>query len=164
MRRTRFKPEIKKNQTFTLNVTSMTDMFTILLVFLLQTFATDEVAIEQAQGIRLPTSTTEKNPVDGVNVSITRQELKLDQKVLAQVKNDEIDIAAIESGDSNFIKPLFNALKKINDEMEKKKDHRLGRVLFQADQELPYSTIRKVMYTASMAGFPNVKLITTIRD
>lgn len=164
MRKNRFKPEIKKNQSFTLNITSMTDMFTILLVFLLQSFAAGEVAIEQVQGIRLPTSNTEKNPVDGVNVSITQQELRLGQKILAQVKNNDIEAAAIESGDSNFIKPLFDELKKINDEMEKKKDHRIGRVLFQADQELPYATIRKVMYTASMAGFPNVKLITTIRE
>lgn len=164
MRKNRFKPEIKRNQSFTLNITSMTDMFTIMLVFLLQSFASGEVAIEQAQGIRLPTSTTEKNPVHGVQVSITRQELKLEQKVLAQVKNDDIDAMAIESGDSNFIKPLFDELKKINDELEKKKDHRVGRLLFQADQDLLYATIRKVMYTASMAGFPNVKLITTIRE
>ncbi len=45
MKRNRFRPEIKKNQSFALNITSMTDMFTIMLVFLLQSFASGEVQI-----------------------------------------------------------------------------------------------------------------------
>ena len=164
MRRTRYKPEIKKNQSFTLNITSMTDMFTIMLVFLLQSFAAGEVPLEQATGIRLPASITEKNPVDGVKVSITMNELKLDQKLLAEVKNRDLVASAIDPQDSNFIKPLFEELQKINTELTAKKDHKIGRILFQADQDLPYSTLRKVMYTASMAGFPNVKLVTVIRE
>ena len=57
----------------------------------------------------------------------------------------------------------FEELQKIN-KSDKESDKSLakgGRILFQADRELPYSTIRKIMYTASMAGFPNLKLVTT---
>ncbi|MGZ3690987.1 MAG: ExbD/TolR family protein [Pseudobdellovibrio sp.] len=160
MKRNRFKPEIKRNQTFALNITSMTDMFTILLVFLLQTFASGEVQIDPVNNLRLPTSTTEKNPVDGVHVSISQNELKIDEKLLAHVQNNEVEKIAFDSRDSNFIKPLFDELQKKNKELGDKKDIKLGKLLFQADQEIPYSTLRKVMYTASMAGFPNVKLVT----
>lgn len=138
----------------------MTDMFTILLVFLLQSFAAGEVQIDAAEGVRLPSSTTEKNPVNGVKLSISPTALKFDQTLLAKVSNNLIDQSAIDSSDSNFIKPLFDQLEEIN-----KKDPKLakmGKVLLQADESLPYSTIRKIMYTASMAGFPNVKLITTV--
>lgn len=161
MGRTRFKPEIKRSQSFSLNITSMTDMFTILLVFLLQSFAAGEVQIDMVEGIRLPSSQTEKNPVDGIKVSLSKTELRLDRTALAQVTNNEIEAKAIDPKDTNFIKPLFEQLQKLNAELETKKDIKLGKILFQADQELPYSTLRKVMYTASMAGFPNVKLITT---
>lgn len=159
MGRRRFEVPIKKNQSFTLNITSMTDMFTIMLVFLLQSFAAGEVNIEPVAGIRLPQSSTEKNPVDGVKLSISPTELKFDQKVVALVKNQNIDNASIDANDSNFIKPLFDELQKFNKDNEKLA--KTGKILLQADQELPYSTLRKVMYTASMAGFPKLKLVTT---
>lgn len=158
MQRKRFKPEIK-NQSFSLNITSMTDMFTILLVFLLQSFASADVQIDPVEGLHLPTSNTEKNPVNGVKIIITQNELIIEKEKLAQIKNNQVDSAAIDAKDSNFIKPLFAALQKINKEAVAGKE-KPGKILFQADQEIPYSTIRKVMYTASMAGFPNLKLVT----
>jgi biopolymer transport protein ExbD len=162
MRRSRFKVEVKKNQSFGLNITSMTDMFTIMLVFLLQSFATSEVQIDPVQGLRLPTSVSDRNLVDGVIISISPTELKIDQKIVALVNNKDIEKASIDPTDRNFIRPLFTELEKLNKEYEAKKDIKLGRVLLQADQDLPYSTLRKIMYTASMAGFPNLKLITMV--
>ena len=159
MARRRFIPAIKKNQSFGLNITSMTDMFTILLVFLLQTFASGEIAIDPIQGVRLPSSTTEKNPIDGARISISPTELKFDQIKVADVQNNSIVQAAIDPSDSNFIKPLFDELQKFNKSHEKLA--KTGKVLFQADRDTPYATLRKVMYTASMAGFPNLKLVTT---
>lgn len=152
----------KKNPSFTLNITSMTDMFTILLVFLLQSFAAGEVQIDPIEGVRLPSSSTEKNPVDGVKISISPKALLIDQKKLASVENSSIEASAIDSKDSNFIKPLFDELSKINKDNEKLA--KTGKVLFQADQELPYATLRKVLYTASMAGFPNIKMVTTVSN
>jgi biopolymer transport protein ExbD len=160
MARNRFKVPIKKNQTFGLNITSMTDMFTILLVFLLQSYNAAEVNIDPVQGVRLPTSASEKNLVNGVKLSISGSELKFDQTVLAKIENNKIEQAAIDPNDSKFIKPLFEQLQKFNKENEKLAQ--TGKVLFQADQELPYGLISKIMYTASMAGFPNLKLVTTV--
>ena len=137
-------------------------MFTILLVFLLQSFAASEVQIDSVKDLRLPNSVTEKNPVDGIKISMSQTELKIDQKLIAAITNNEVDKASIDPADANFIKPLFDELQKINADLESKKDIKLGKVLLQADQELPYSALRKVMYTASMAGFPNLKLVTTI--
>lgn len=162
MKRKRFQLDVKKNQTFGLNITSMTDMFTILLVFLLQTYASSEVPIDPVEGLRLPSSNTDRNPVDGVRISLSPTALKFDQKTIANVQNKVIDTAAIDEKDSNFIKPLFEELQKYNKENEK--SPKIGKVLFQADQDLPYSVVRKVMYTASMAGFPNLKMVTVVGD
>lgn len=158
MKRTRFRPEIKRNPSFVLNITSMTDMFTILLVFLLQTFASADVQIDPVDGLRLPSSNTDKNPVNGVKINLTQDELTIDKVLVAQIKNKEFESSSIDANDINFIKPLFEALQKINNNKINKETQ--GKILFQADQELPYSLLRKVMYTASMAGFPNVKLVT----
>jgi biopolymer transport protein ExbD len=160
MKRKRFSVDVKKNQTFGLNITSMTDMFTILLVFLLQTYSTNDVQIDPVNGVRLPASNTTKNPVDGIKISLSPTELKFDQTKLANVQNNNFEASAIDPNDSKFIKPLFEALQKFNKENEK--SMKVGKVLFQADQDLPYSAVSKVMYTASMAGFPNLKMVTVV--
>lgn len=160
-RRKRFSLS-KQNPSFSLNITSMTDMFTILLVFLLQSFAAGEVNLDPVEGLRLPSSSSEKNPVFGVKISLSRKALLIDEKILANVENDLIENAAIDPKDTNFIKPLFDELQKINKEDEKMA--KTGKVLFQADESVPYATLRKVMYTASMAGFPNLKIVTTVRE
>lgn len=162
MARKRFEIPIKKNQSFGLNITSMTDMFTILLVFLLQSFAAGEVQIDPVQGIRLPQSSTEKNPVDGAKLSVSGTEIKFDQKVVALIKDNQVDAAALDAHDHQFIKPLFEELKKLNTDNEKLA--KTGKVLLQADENIPYATLRKIMYTASMAGFPNLKLVTTVSN
>ncbi len=160
MSRTRVKVNIKRSQTFGLNITSLTDMFTILLVFLLQNFAAGEVQIDPAEGVRLPQSMTDKNPVDGAKLSISSKEIKFDQKIVALIKDNKVDSASLDASDNQFIKPLFDELKKLN--MANEKLAKTGKVLLQADENLPYETLRKVMYTASMAGFPNLKLVTTV--
>lgn len=163
-RRKRFEPNIKKNSTFALNITSMTDMFTIMLVFLLQSYSTSDVQIIPDQDIRLPQSTTMSNATQAIKISISGKALKIDQTTLAEVKNSDFLPQDLEDKDSNFIKPLFNELDKLA-KAENPKDHvKEGRILLQADRNLPYATLRKVMYTASMAGFPQLKLVTLVGE
>ena len=162
MSKRRFEVPIKRNQSFTLNITSMTDMFTILLVFLLQSFAAGEIHIDPISGLRLPSSNSEKNPVNGVKLSASSNEIKVDQKLVAMIVNNQVAQNAIDPNDNQFIKPLFDELMRLNKDDEKLA--KTGKVLLQADQNLPYATLRKIMYTASMAGFPNLKLITTVSE
>ena len=163
-RRRKFEMDVKQNSTFTLNITSMTDMFTLLLVFLLQNFSTSSVQIDPIKDMRLPVSNSYKNPVDVLQVSVSLGEIKVLDKVVAHVQNRQIAQADTDPQDSNFIQPLFKELQdRAKDPKAKKNaDQDNGQILLQADQNLPYQTLRKVMYTASMAGFPHVKLITVV--
>lgn len=165
-RRRRFEPNVKKNSTFTLNITSMTDMFTIMLVFLLQTYSTSDVQIIPDNNLRLPTSASQMNATEAVKISISREALKIDQTKIADVKDSDFLPQDLEERDSNFIKPLFQELDKLaKSSADKDKEHiKEGRILLQADKDLPYATLRKVMYTASMAGFPQLKLVTMVGD
>lgn len=170
--------ERKTNQTtFGLNVTSMTDMFTILLVFLLQTYSSSDVEIIPEKDIRMPSSTAEANPVRSVQISLSAHELKMGKEVIAHLENSDFTRASIDPNDSNFILPLFKALEKYSQETKAKRDlaatdpkvkapsvEEDGKLLFQADQNLSYQVLRKVMYTASMAGYPKLKLATVVGD
>ncbi len=155
----------KKSSTFFLNITSMTDMFTILLVFLLQSYSTSDVEIIPESGMRLPSSASQTNPVNAVKISLSKDALKIDQTKIADVKDADFMPQDLESSDSNFIKPLFDKLDHLaKNSTEKEQWVKDGKILLQADKDLPYATLRKVMYTASMAGFPQLKLVTLVGD
>lgn len=183
--RKRFELKEKRTSTFGLNITSMTDMFTILLVFLLQTYSTNDVQIIPEKGLKLPISNSEANPVRAIQLTISKTELKIEGRTIASVNDNDINKADIDRNDPNFILPLFNELDKLSKELnrktaEAKKEEGTGttptkaayneisvvegRILLQADSELPYSTLRKVMYTASHAGFPKLKLATVVGE
>lgn len=154
----------KQKSTFGLNITSMTDMFTIMLVFLLQTYSTAEVQLIPEKDLRLPASSTTTNPVESVKLIVSKSLIKLDKTKIADMKNADFESKDIDPNDTNFILPIFNELEKITKD-EKLKDTpavKEGRILLQADASLPYSVLRKVMYTASMAGFPQLKLVTLV--
>lgn len=142
----------------------MTDMFTILLVFLLQTYSTSDVHIIPENGLKLPLSATQASPMEGVKISLSHSALKIDQTQIATLKNSDFLANDIEDKDTNFIKPLFAELDKIAKVSSTKPGIKEGRILLQADKDLPYNVLRKVMYTASMAGFPQLKLITLVGE
>jgi biopolymer transport protein ExbD len=191
-RRKRFELKGNHNSTFTLNVTSMTDMFTIMLVFLLQSYSTAEIQVIPEKGQELPVSSSEANPVQALEVSVTKNELKIQDRVIASIQSNDFDKNSIDSNDTNFIRPLFEELEKIS-KAEKERQEKYesdlaagtlpqvkdahghmingpkpnagileGRILVKADQSLSYGVLRKVMYTASMAGFPKLKMATVV--
>ncbi|MBS1970587.1 MAG: biopolymer transporter ExbD [Bdellovibrionales bacterium] len=154
----------KQKNSFGLNITSMTDMFTILLVFLLQSYSTSDVELIPEAGLRLPSSNTMTNPVESIKLTVSKELVKLDKTKIADMKDANFESKDIDPNDSNFVKPIFDELDKIAKD-EKLKDNpavKEGRILLQADAALPYSVLRKVMYTASMAGFPQMKLVTVV--
>lgn len=158
--RRRYKVPINRNGQMSLNITSMTDMFTILLVFLLQNFATSNVEIDPVAGVRLPASIIDKNPIEGVKIGLSQKELLIDKTKIVDLAGKRFRNIDLDQNDSNFIPALFNQLQnmnKANPTLAKE-----GKVLLQADRDLEYDTLRKVMYTSSMAGFPNIKLVVQL--
>lgn len=176
--RSRYSPKKNANSTFGLNITSMTDMFTILLVFLLQTYSTSEVQIIPENGVSLPVANAEANPVESLKVSLSPTELKIDGKLVASLQDKDFLKGDIDPNDTNFIMPLFKELEKANKDQQTKRETASvgadgkpkkmpdveGKILLMADQTLSYQVLRKVMYTASMAGFPKLKLATVVGD
>lgn len=154
-KRRKFKPE-QRHSGFALNVTSMTDMFTILLVFLLQSYSVSDVKLELDKEITLPNSRSELNPTKAVQLSLSPKEMKLNETVIAQLENGVFKSTDLESQDQSFVKTLADELLKLKDDTAE------GKILVVADSSLSYDTIKKVMYTSSMTGFPNVKLATIL--
>lgn len=148
---------------FKIQITSMVDMFVILLVFLLKSYSTSPVNITPDNNLRIPASTSTKDPVDALKLVVSKAGIFVDDKKVVDLKDGQVDIKDVDAADTNFIRGLYKAL---DEEAQKSKSIAKvnetvefdGKVVMQADRDLPYEILRKVMYTSMMAGYADVKI------
>lgn len=155
--------------TFKIQITSMVDMFVILLVFLLKSYSTSPVNIDMSKELKLPTSTATTDPVEVVKMVVSQNGIFIDEKKIVEFAEGKLDKKDIDPSDPNFIAALF---KELDDQAKKTKDIAKlnetvsfdGRILVQADRQLPYAMLQKVMYTSMLAGYADVKLAVAAKD
>lgn len=173
-RRNRPMSSTKRSVMVMLSLTAMVDMFTVLTIFLLQNFKVE--AIKLKQNVPLPEASAVKKLQPAHVVVVTQDKIFLDEKPVADfiVVKEQQDwvIAALKEGLELKIKEakekhagtlkeqLKNSVLSQNKKMtpeeieeeenDRKKDW--GRVTVQADKEIDFLTIKKVLYTATEAG------------
>lgn len=149
--------------TFKIQITSMVDMFVIILVFLLKSYSTSPVDISPSDDLHLPTSASYEDPVDVVKMAVTKKGIFVENKRIVEIDEKGNLLAGdIDSKDPQFIMALF---KELDEQAQKTKDIAKvnetvefdGRILMQADKELPYALLQKVMYTSMLAGYADMK-------
>lgn len=148
---------------FKIQITSMVDMFVILLVFLLKTYSTSPVNINPKDGLRIPESNSSTDPVDVVKLVVSQDGVFVEDKKVMDLEMGRVPASMTDRNDPSFLRSLYDALderaklaqsiSKVNDSFEFD-----GKVLMQADRNLPYELLQKVMYTSMMAGYADVKL------
>jgi biopolymer transport protein ExbD len=130
----------------------MADMFTILLVFLLQSYSVAEFKLDPVDDVTLPVSSALVNPTESEQIILSKNEIRLGNKVLLTL--DQLDPK------SKKIEALYSALNHLREQNPEAKWVKNGEMILQADRTQPYSTLQKIMYTATQAGFPKLKLAT----
>ena len=171
MARRGFKKYMDKRSpaTFKIQVTSMVDMFVILLVFLLKSYSTDPVNITPSDKMTLPASTSSKAASDVLKLMVSKSGIFVDDKKVVDLKDGVIDVKDLQASDTQFIQALYTEL-----DVQAKKTRNIaskndtvefdGKVLMQADRSLPYEILKKVMYTSMMAGYSDVKIAVLSKD
>ncbi len=152
-RRARFNK--KNNTTFALNINSMTDMFTIMLVFLLQTYSTNSYEIKPQMGLKMPVSVSDKAPEEAPMIGLSKDALSLNDKNLLTISNFTIPSEHLDQGE--IIKPLLSELQNLK---QAQKDKPKEEIILQLDKDCPYPKVKQVLSTASVAGFTKVRLAT----
>ncbi len=154
-----------------LNITSMMDMMTIILVFLLKSYSTDDISVGANDDLSLPVSTTLKPPKLAVNVIVSKREVLVDGEPVLQLEEvmDESGRPSVQIPDSakrgSKIIDLYDKLlskaesskrlgERVGDEFDFK-----GQVLLQCDRTLPFKVIREIMFTAGQAQFGEFKFV-----
>lgn len=148
---------------FKIQITSMVDMFVILLVFLLKSYSTSPVIITPKDGMRIPESSATLDPVDVVKLVVSQDAVFVEEKKIMDLDKGKFKKEQVDPNDPAFVRALYEALNeraqhakeisKVNDSFEFD-----GKVLMQADRDLAYDVLQKVMYTSMMAGYADVKL------
>ena len=126
-------------------LTSLIDVMTILLVFLMVHFSVDGNLITPSADLELPASSAEATPETVTTLEITST---------AVLSNGE-PIVAI----SSFINGDSLTIPQITDWLERHTSIRSGEIMLQADRRTPFSIMKRVMYTCSRAGYDDFTIL-----
>lgn len=155
----------KREVAAVLSLTAMVDMFTVLVVFLLQNYNVTGQVIYIPKEVTLPKAEKIKELKPAVVVTISNKEILLD-------KTPMITYSELSAQSDWMIQPLFTALtkalqeakveyeknlqKRIKDVVVGNKDkedpNEWNKVTVQADKGIDFLTVKKVMYTVTEAG------------
>ncbi len=142
-----------------LNITSMMDMFTIILVFLLKSFSTEGQLVTPATGLLLPTSSIERTAKNALSIQVAKDKVVVEDVVV--LNGNEFE--AVMKQKDFMITPLHNVLTKYTEEGKKSAEifgkEFSGEITIQGDVNIPYKLLTRIMYTCGQSGYPNMNLI-----
>ncbi len=142
-----------------LNITSMMDMFTIILVFLLKSFSTEGQLVTPATGLLLPSSSIERVAKNALSIKISTDKVVVEDVVVLEA--DEFK-SVLDQKDF-MIEKLNEVLIKYTKEAKKSSEmfgkEFSGEITIQGDIGVPYKLLTRIMYTCGQSGYPNMNLI-----
>ena len=139
-----------------MNLTSLMDVFTILVFFLLINSGSVEV-LDAPREVTLPESRVESKPRETVVIFISPTEVLVQGQLVAMV--DEI----IEDK-ASVLDPIAARLAELKENVIGTSTRALStsqEVTILADKSVPFTVVRTVMSTCTGEGFENVSLAVT---
>ena len=144
-----------------LNLTAMMDMLTIILVFLLKSYAASAISLTQSEDVKPPISSTRAVPKDTVAVTITPKDILVGDRVVVELQNGQVPPGQL---DGRLVKPLDQALRREVDKLKliASRNHSapFSRELSViGDRKIPYDLLLTVLYTAGQAELENYRFV-----
>lgn len=140
-----------------LNLTALMDILSNLLFFLLASYSAQEMEIKQKQGLELPASTSESKVVVNLVVTVSKHQILVAEVPVAGLQNGKVTDSP-EDGDK--IVNLYERLKNVQSTRQAAGREGLpgdDTILLLADKETDSALVTRVLKTAAMAGFANVR-------
>jgi len=137
-----------------LMITSMMDMFTIILIFLLFQFSEKPETLNLMEGIELPKSTAKMEHNETIKLVLALDGLHLGEDLIAPVRKGKIvglDPAHLERSILYQRLEQQYAISAVKDSGDQPQNH----ILLLCDRRHDFKTINSIVKTAAMAGYPN---------
>ena len=136
-----------------MNLTSLIDVFTILVFFLLVNSANTEV-LETPKQIILPASVVEDKPRESVVIFVSPTEVTVQGEAVARVED-------IMAADGRSIEAIRERLEQVSRKIIGLKTQIVAEsreVTLLADRTVPFSVVKKVMSTCTGQGYGRISL------
>lgn len=154
-----------------LQITSMADIFTILLVFLLKSYSVSATNINLGKDAELPYARGGTEPIDALKIEVHRGGISLEGNSVLEWSNFEPNKDQVSG--QGTLPGLVKAFEKERDRqkvLNKASGEESGRkdydskLLVIADKNIPYKTLKLVLGSASSLEFTDYKLVVVQED
>lgn len=144
------KPEEKA----ALGMTSLMDIVSIIVVYLLKSYASDPMMITPIAEQKIPISSMDTKIKEGVAIYVSSRELIFNEEQVATLKDGELDPTSVQG---HVIQELYSKLEEERDKsreiFEARGEEWIGRIILIGDEAVQFSTIVDIMYTAGRLEF-----------
>ena len=145
------------------NINSLLDILSVILVFLLKSFASSTVQVKPSPELQIPFSGSVEPVAESVAVTVTANALLVNDKPVLRFENGVIPKNQTQNG--YLVPPLAATLTQERQHQEtvakyNKAAEFKGLVTIIADRNIPFKLLTQVMYTIGQAGFSKYKFAT----
>jgi biopolymer transport protein ExbD len=149
------------NEEMNLQITSMADIFIILLVFLLKSYSTSALAVTPSKDLALPQAAAGEQSVEALKIQVSENSVEVEGNLAANLTHFEFDSKDLQQGGAS--QGLTAALEKERKRQiliaQSNTDVKIdSKVIIIADQHAPYSTLKTVLSSAALQGYTDFKL------
>lgn len=140
-----------------LNMTSLIDMFTCLLAFLLKSFSAEGALVTPSSGLELPKSVASERAKPGLTVEIGKNEVVVEGVTVATTEE-----FAKTDFQNLLTSPMYLDLDRRHKSalaMEQYGTKFEGEVIIQGDKDVPFSALYKVMFICARNDYGKMRLI-----
>jgi biopolymer transport protein TolR len=157
-REKRAERKARNNSALDMNLVALIDVFTILIFFLLSS-ATGVETLVSPKAVDLPAAMAEKAPKETVLLVIAGDDIIVDGRRIASV-------AQVMAAPEDTIPALKAELDVLATRTAVRAENKADQqaVTIMADKQMPYSLLRKVMFTCARANFADVSFAVRRKD
>jgi len=155
-----------------IQITSMMDMFTIIVFFLLFSYSENPDEFDLSASLELPTSTSSVNYDHALSLFLTESSIKLEEQTIGSIDGENVRNLNPEDLSKSELTKAFLAKKQtLEAQLTEQVETELAEagvdsaldpsdphILLFCDRDVPFKVINQVIKSAGSAGFTNFQL------
>lgn len=134
-----------------LNLVPMIDIFVLLVIFLIQQFSADGDLLFMTDRIKMPEAANYDQLMRAPVIQISPDDIALEGEMIARIS----DIEGQELWNIPKLEEVLRDQKKAFETLNTSEEFK-GDINIQADVNVPFKVLKKVMYSANQAGYFNI--------
>ena len=144
-----------------LNLNSLMDMFTIILIFLLVSFSAEGESVTSSDKFKLPTSTSEEPIRPRLLLQITQEEIIVEGKVIVLLKDIDPEVMIIKELYAELQEQAKTSIFIAGENVELELNR---EVVLLGDRTTPFKMLERLMFTCGLVGYNNISLAVTRKE